>query len=355
MALDNCLAYEQISNLQSQLAAENVYLRDEIRTEHNFEEIIGQSVALKEVLSRVEKVADTETTVLITGETGTGKELIARAVHNLSARKHRPLIKVNCAALPANLIESELFGHEMGAFTGALSRKAGRFELADGGTIFLDEISELQIDLQARLLRVLQEREFERIGGTETVKIDVRVIAATNRNLRKLVHKAEFREDLYYRVSVFPVRLPPLRERAIDIPALVAFFVERYAKKIGRKFDSIAAEAMREFQRYSWPGNIRELQNLVERAVILSTGTILTVDTPFHPAIGLDAGAVPSDGKIGSTALVDVERDHIRRILTHTSAVIEGPHGAAKLLKMHPSTLRSRMRKLGLGLNKPVS
>src|SRR5215831_13893637 len=263
---------------RARLAAENVYLREEIKSVHNFEEIIGKSPALLDVLEKVNRVAKTDATVLITGETGTGKELIARAIHSASHRHDRPMIKVNCAALPAGLVESELFGHEKGAFSGAISRRVGRFELANGGTLFLDEIGEVPLDVQVKLLRVLQEREFERVGGTHAIKVDVRVIAATNRDLVKSIREGKLREDLYYRLNVFPIAQPPLRDRAGDVPLLVHFLVARFAARVGLRIDSVGKATMERLSRYSWPGNIRELENVLERAVILSNGPTLEID-----------------------------------------------------------------------------
>lgn len=327
---------------KARLTAENIYLQEEIKSVHNFEEIIGQSSALTSVLKEVAHVAPTDSTVLITGETGTGKELIARAIHSSSKRKGKPLIKINCAALPAGLVESELFGHEKGAFSGAIARRIGRFELADGGTIFLDEIGELPADAQAKLLRVLQEREFDRVGGGAPIKVDVRVIAATNRDLLKSVHDRTFREDLFYRLNVFPVRLPPLRERADDIPLLANFLAGKFATRIGKRIEGVSRETMDLLAAYSWPGNVRELENVLERAVILSSGSLLEIDpeilpVPQAPALSRD------DGR-----LEEVDRNHIREVLEQSNWVIEGARGAAKILGLHPNTLRSRMKKLGI-------
>jgi len=279
--LKNALA--EVERLKNQLQEENIYLREEIKLEHNFDTIIGTSESFRKVLQQVEIIAPSDTTVLIRGETGTGKELIARAIHSLSLRKNRPLVKVNCAALPANLIESELFGHEKGAFTGAVNQRKGRFELADGGTIFLDEISELSSELQVKLLRVLQESEFERVGGVETLKVNVRVIAATNRDLDKAIKQRIFREDLYYRLNVVPIELPPLRERKEDIPALVNFFVQKFAKKVGKKFSHVPPASLKILEALEWPGNIRELENVIERAVIFSKEPILNLHRPGFP------------------------------------------------------------------------
>lgn len=336
---ERVLAEQEKARLQQQ----NLYLQEEIKAQHNFEEVIGQSPALTAVLDRVQRVAPTDATVLITGETGTGKELIARAIHSSSVRSAKPLIKINCAALPAGLVESELFGHEKGAFTGAIARRVGRFELADGGTIFLDEVGEIPSEVQAKLLRVLQEREFERIGGAAPIKVDVRVIAATNRDLLKAVREKTFREDLYYRLCVFPVQLPPLRERAADVPLLVHFLVNKFATRVGKRIEAIGQATLERLMAYRWPGNIRELENVLERAVILCNGPVLEVDADVlpdaPPAVALTTTAV---------SLEDVERNHIRTVLRQTRGVIDGPQGAAKLLDLHPNTLRSRMKKLGI-------
>jgi transcriptional regulator with GAF, ATPase, and Fis domain len=338
------LAEQEGARLQEQ----NLYLQEEIKGIHNFEEIIGQSSALTAVLENVRRVAATDSTVLITGETGTGKELIARAVHSNSRRKARPLIKINCAALPAGLVESELFGHEKGAFTGAIARRVGRFELAEGGTIFLDEVGELPADAQAKLLRVLQEREFERIGGSGSIRVDVRVLAATNRDLLKAVREKAFREDLYYRLSVFPVQLPPLRDRKEDIPALVLFLVNKFATRIGKRIDGVDKDTMERLLSYSWPGNVRELENVIERGVILTNGSTLQIDPDILAAGQPTAEALPESTMQG------VERDHILNVLKQTRWVVDGPRGAAKILDLHPNTLRSRMKKLGIGRNDPA-
>jgi formate hydrogenlyase transcriptional activator len=325
----------------ARLQAQNVYLQEEIKLTHNFEELIGSSTSLKKVLKNVERVAPTDSTVLIMGETGTGKELIARAIHNLSPRKNKPLVKVNCAAIPAGLIESELFGHEKGAFTGALTKKMGRFEVADKGTIFLDEIGELPLDLQSKLLRVLQEGEFERVGGTQTFKVNVRVIAATNRDLEQLSKTGQYRPDLYYRLNVFPIHLPSLREREGDIPLLVQYFVRKFAANLGKKIDRIPERMITALQRYQWPGNIRELEHVIERAVILSEGPEL------EPIDWLSS----SDNKVESAktlTLEDMERQHIRDILEQTNWRVSGEKGAAKILGLNPTTLEARMKKLGI-------
>jgi len=336
-------ALDEVETLKDRLQAENLYLRDEIKVEHNFDEIIGGSAALKTVLGQVEQVAATGATVLILGESGTGKELVARAIHNLSDRRDRPLVKVNCAALPSNLIESELFGHEKGSFTGAIAQKIGRFELAHCGTIFLDEIGELPLEMQVKLLRVLQEQEFERIGGSETIHVDSRVIAATNRDLKRAAASGEFREDLFYRLNVFPVLLPPLRQRTDDIPMLVRNFSARFAIRFGKTIDSIPHEVIEAFQAYHWPGNIRELQNVIERAVILARGSVLHVDEPLETEVTEAAPLL----QVKST-LEEVERRHITRTLEAANWKISGEGGAAELLGLNPSTLRARMRKLGL-------
>jgi PAS domain S-box-containing protein len=335
---------------KSRLSAQNAYLQEEIKSLHNFEEIVGASPALLETIEKVERVAPTDATVLISGETGTGKELIARAVHSTGRRKDKPLIKLNCAALPAGLVESELFGHEKGAFSGAVARRIGRFELANGGTIFLDEIGELPLEAQAKLLRVLQEREFERVGGSVAVKVDVRVIAATNRDLPGAVRGGTFREDLFYRLNVFPIALPPLRDRAGDIPALVQHLVRKFASRIGVRIESISEETMWLLAAYSWPGNVRELENVLERAVILSNGPVLEIDRDVLPSRGQAAGASSESSPESDSAerLESVERRHILDVLKRTRWVIEGPHGAARILDLHPNTLRSRMKRFGI-------
>jgi PAS domain S-box-containing protein len=341
---------------QQRLQAQNVYLREEIKSVHNFEEIVGASGGLVSVLKDVRRVAPTDATVLILGETGTGKELIARAIHSSSNRADKPFIKINCAALPAGLVESELFGHERGAFSGAIQRRIGRFELAHGGTIFLDEIGDVSADVQLKLLRVLQEREFERIGGNQTIRSDVRVIAATNRDLPKAIAAGSFRSDLFFRLNVFPVNLPPLRARVEDIPLLVRFFVQKYGSKIGRRVESIEASAMDRLTRYPWPGNIRELENIVERALILSNSTTLSIDADVLGDTGLPALAagaqVPHEDHAaasgGAADLNSVQRDHILSTLRSANWVVEGESGAALRLGMKPATLRHRMKKLGI-------
>jgi transcriptional regulator with GAF, ATPase, and Fis domain len=335
-------AFAEIKALQQQLQAENLYLREEIKGQHNFDEIIGQSDVLKSVLFRVEQVAPSDATVLLLGETGVGKELVARAIHQLSPRNARPLVKVDCAALPTNLIESELFGHEKGAFTGAEAKRVGRFEVAHGGTLFLDEIGELPLELQTKLLRMLQDGEFERLGSSRTISVDVRVIAVTNRDLEEGVGSGRFRKDLYYRLQIFPITVPPLRERREDIPLLVRFFVERFARKSGKAIDAVPTEAMEALQRYPWPGNVRELKNVIERAVINTRGSNLRLmDT-------LAAPRAAAPGTTRSRTLQEVETDHLLETLEAAHWKIEGEHGAAADLGLHPSTLRNRMRKLGI-------
>jgi transcriptional regulator with GAF, ATPase, and Fis domain len=342
LAIENMLAYEEIAALKSQLEQENIYLQEEIRTEHNFEEIVGQSAAIRKVLQAIETVAPTGATVLICGETGTGKELVARAVHNLSPQKDKPLVKVNCAALVTGLIESELFGHEKGAFTGALARKLGRFELANGGTIFLDEIGDLPLELQAKLLRVLQEGEFERVGGSQTIKVSVRVIAATNRNLTEAVKAGSFRSDLFYRLNVFPLTLPALRERREDIPLLVTYFLSRFARKLGKPLERLSKESMERLLRWDWPGNVRELVSVIERAAILARGPVVHVEDSLDLRLraAVDTSVLER--------LEDIERAHILRVLEQTHWMIDGPRGAGLILGLHPNTLRSRMQKLGI-------
>ncbi|NUQ41932.1 MAG: sigma 54-interacting transcriptional regulator [Calditrichaceae bacterium] len=341
-ALQGALA--EVERLKNRLQAENIYLQDEIRFVHNFENIITRSEGFKKILRSVEQVASTDATVLILGESGTGKELLARAIHNISPRGERPLVKVNCSALPANLIESELFGHEKGAFTGAICRKIGRFELADGGTIFLDEIGDLPPELQSKLLRVLQEGEFERLGNSQTLKVNVRVIAATNRDLEKALATGGFREDLYYRLNVFPITIPPLRERKEDIPLLVKHFAKVYGRKIGREIEAIPQPALEALQQYHWPGNVRELENIVERAVILSGGKQLRLGD-WLPANGASHNGGPHNGNHIST-LEESERGHILEALQATGWRVSGERGAAKMLGINPKTLESRMKKL---------
>jgi PAS domain S-box-containing protein len=341
---------------RARLEQQNLYLREEIKADHNFEQIIGRSRALLDVLDQVARVAPTDASVLITGETGTGKELIARAVHSASPRQNKALIKVNCAALPAGLVESELFGHEKGAFSGAIARRLGRFELADGGTIFLDEIGELPAEAQVKLLRVLQEREFDRVGGTAPIRVDVRVIAATNRDLLKEAQEKRFREDLYYRLNVFPLRLPPLRERQDDIPLLVHFLLNKFAPRAGKRLDGVSRATMQLLQEYPWPGNVRELENVLERAVILAAGPTLEVAPDLLPApvkaqpegaSALSAASQQAPGQ-PQPSLEAVEREYIVTVLRQTNWLLTGPRGAAKVLGLHANTLRNRMKKLGI-------
>jgi PAS domain S-box-containing protein len=341
---DRILAEQEKARLQQQ----NQYLQEEIKAVHNFEEIVGRGQRLTAVLDAVRRVAGTDTTVLITGETGTGKELVARALHSASKRNGKPLIKVNCAALPGGLVESELFGHEKGAFTGAIARRVGRFELAEGGTLFLDEVGELPPEAQAKLLRVLQEREFERVGGAAPIKADVRVLAATNRDLLQAVRDKTFREDLYYRLSVFPIQLPPLRDRKEDIPLLVHFLVNKFAGRVGKHVAGASPATMRRLLAYPWPGNVRELENVLERAVILGNGPTLEIGADILPGAEGAAAALTDPAGLPSASLQAVERKHIVGILAQTDWVIEGPSGAAAILGLHPNTLRSRMKKLGI-------
>jgi formate hydrogenlyase transcriptional activator len=342
IAIENALAYREIAELKDRLAQEKVYLEDEIRSELNFEEIVGQSPALRSLLQEIETVAPTDSTVLIYGETGTGKELIARAIHNLSGRSKGAFVKLNCAAIPTGLLESEMFGHEKGAFTGAVAQRVGRFELANQGTVFLDEIGEIPLELQPKLLRVLQEREFERLGSSRTLRTNARLIAATNRDLAAMVEDQKFRADLFYRLNVFPVNVPPLRERQEDIPLLVRHFVQQFARRMSKAVDTIPSETMNALIHYHWPGNIRELQNLVERAVILSAGPILKV-----PLNDLQVQPAPASARKTGT-LEDAERRHILEALDAADWVISGPNGAAVSLGLKRSTLQARMEKLGI-------
>jgi formate hydrogenlyase transcriptional activator len=341
IAVENALAFQEIAELKNKLTEEKLYLEDEIRTEHNFEEIVGDSPVLKTLLSQLQTVAPTDSTVMITGETGTGKELIARALHNLSARRDRTFVKINCAAIPTGLLESELFGHEKGAFTGAISQKAGRFELADKGTLFLDEVADIPLELQPKLLRVLQEQEFERLGSTRTRRVDVRVVAATNRDLARMVENGAFRGDLFYRLNVFPLTVPPLRERPEDIATLVRYFAQRYARRMNRHIETVSAETIAALERYHWPGNVRELENLIERAVILSPSPVLHI-----PLSELKSN--PEGRTAGLATLAEAERDHILRALEESKWVLGGPKGAAAALGMKRTTLQSRMQKLGI-------
>jgi len=371
IALENALAFKEIDALKDKLAVEKLYLEEEIRTEFNFEEIIGESPLLRRTLSQVELAAPAGTTVLILGETGTGKELIARAIHNLSPRRERTFVKVNCASIPAGLLESELFGHERGAFTGALTQKIGRFEFADRGTLFLDEVGDLPLELQPKLLRVLQEQEFERLGGNRTQRVDVRVVAATNADLASLVAERKFRNDLYYRLNVFPIQVPPLRERPEDVPRLVRYFVQKFSRRQNKTVEYIPSDVMDALVNYSWPGNVRELENLIERAVLLSRGKELRVPiaelkessplTPSFLAAPVDftapvsASASPvsrAQGAGHASTLEEAQRQHILRVLRQTRWRIAGPNGAAAILGMKRTTLQARMRKLGI--SRPV-
>ena len=336
-------AYAEIERLKDRFQAESIYLQQDIDREFNFGEIIGRSKALERVFFQVEQVAPQDATVLLLGETGTGKGVVARAIHNRSARRDQPLVTVDCTALPANLIESELFGREKGAFTGADARQMGRFELADGGTMFLDEIGEMPLELQTKLLRVIQDGEFERLGSPRTIKVDVRIIAATNRNLQEEIGRGRFRQDLFYRLNVFPIAIPPLRQRKEDIPLLVNFFVAKFNKKIGRVFETVEKETLKILQEYDWPGNVRELENVIERAVISSQGASLRVLDRFETS-RLAGDEVGQDVK----ALGEMERDYILRVLQKTSWRIEGKAGAAIIVGLNPSTLRGRMRKHGI-------
>jgi formate hydrogenlyase transcriptional activator len=343
MVVENALADVEIRQLRDKLAQEKLYLEDHIQSEMNFEEIVGKSAALRRVLVQVETVAPTDSTVLILGETGTGKELIARAIHQLSPRRGHAFVKLNCAAIPTGLLESELFGHEKGAFTGAIAQRIGRFELAHRGTVFLDEVGEIPLELQTKLLRVLQEREFERLGSARTLRTDARLIAATNRDLAGMVEEGTFRADLFYRLHVFPVHVPALRERAEDIPLLVRHFAQHFARCMNRKIETIPSDAMEALTRYAWPGNIRELENLIERAVILSSGPVLRVPLgDLHSRLT----PAPVNGKHGT--LAEAERAHILTTLKETRWVLSGPRGAATRLGMNRSTLQFRMRKLGI-------
>jgi formate hydrogenlyase transcriptional activator len=340
IALDNARAYREIAELTDKLRKEKLYLQDEIRSVLNFEEIVGESPALKHVLTQVNTVAPLDATVLILGETGTGKELIARAIHRMSSRKDGSFIKLNCAAIPTGLLESELFGHEKGAFTGAISAKIGRLELADKGTLFLDEVGDIPLELQPKLLRVLQDQEFERLGGIRTIRVNIRLIAATNRDLAKSVAAREFRSDLYYRLHVFPVHMPPLRERGKDIELLVHYFVQKFSRRMNKQIETIPTEAMNALTRWEWPGNVRELENFIERSVILSAGTILNVPLSELRSV--------YEGASHDATLESLEREHILRILRESGGVVAGSHGAAARLGMKRTTLQSRMLKMGI-------
>jgi len=344
IAIENSLAYGEIFELKEKLVQQNLYLEQEIRSETNFEQIVGNSPALMRVLQLVETVASTDSTVLLLGETGTGKELIARAIHDRSRRKDRTFVRVNCAAIPTGLLESELFGHEKGAFTGAITQKLGRLELADQGSLFLDEVGDIPIEVQPKLLRVLQEREFERLGSNRTKKVDVRLVAATNRNLEKMMENREFRSDLYYRLNVFPIRIPPLRERPEDIPLLVRYFTQKYGRRMQRQIESIPTVAMRKLSSWHWPGNIRELENFIERSVILTRGTAL--QAPISE-LSNSGRAVPV-----METLEAHERDQIVRILKVTNGRVAGPDGAAARMDIKRTTLISRMKKLGIDREK---
>ncbi len=359
LAIENALAFGEIASLKDKLAQEVVYFQDEIRTELKFEEIVGHSDVLLRLLAQVETVAPLDSAVIIYGETGTGKELIARAIHNLSSRKSNAFVKLNCAAIPTGLLESELFGHERGAFTGAMTQRVGRFELANHGTVFLDEIGEIPLEVQPKLLRVLQEREFERLGSTRTLRTDARLIAATNRDLDAMVQDQRFRADLYYRVNVFPVRVPPLRERRDDIPLLVRHFVQQFSRRMSRSVETIPTETMNALVRYDWPGNIRELQNVIERAVILSTGPVLKVS--LDDLRTRVSSAPDSNGVIASTdagnmrgVLEDTERRQILAALKQANWVVAGPRGAAALLGLKRSTLQAHMQRLGIRVSRTV-
>ena len=343
LIIDNALTYAEIVELKEQLSKEKLYLEGEIRSEQGFEEIIGRSSAIRGVLRNIETVAPTDSTVLIYGETGTGKELVARAIHERSSRNSKAFVKLNCAAIPTGLLESELFGHERGAFTGAIMQRVGRFELANHGTAFLDEIGEISLELQPKLLRVLQEREFERLGSSRTIKTDARLIAATNRDLAACVEEGRFRADLFYRLNIFPIHVPPLRERPEDIPLLVRHFVQHFARRMNRVIDTIPSETMETLVRHSWPGNIRELQNLIEHSVIVSPGPVLRA-----PLAGLQSHSVPNQEGRRHRTLEEAEREHILSTLKETKWVISGPRGAAARLEMNRSTLQFRMRKLGI-------
>ena len=343
LAIQNMLAYEEVASLKRRLEQENLYLQEVSRADESFEDVVGEAPAIRKVLSSVRIVAGTDSTVLVTGETGTGKELVVRALHRLSPRKDRLLVKVNCAALPGGVIESELFGHEKGAFTGALTRRVGRFELAHRGTLFLDEIGDLPLELQAKLLRVLQEGEFERVGGTQTLTADVRLVAATNRDLRSAVEEGRFRADLYYRLNVFPIAIPPLRERLEDVPRLTRHFTLLYAAKMGKRIDTIDERAAGRLMDYTWPGNVRELQNVIERAVILSPGSRLTLDEAFAPP-----AETPRKTKTSVLTLEAIERDHIRSVLESVGWRVSGESGAARILGLKRTTLEARMSRLGI-------
>ena len=347
MTIKTAYLFQELARHKDRLQVENAYLQDELRLDRGFEDIVGQSPALSAVLRKVRQVAPVETTVLLTGETGTGKELVARAIHEGSPRKARPMIKINCGAIPQGVVESELFGHERGAFTGALQKRIGRFELADKGTLFMDEVGELPLDTQVKLLRVLQEQEFERVGSTQPMKVDVRLIAATNRDLETEIAAGRFRPDLFYRLNVFPIRVPPLRERAGDIPGLVDYFLAQFQRKLGKPLRGVDARSMEQLQRYSWPGNIRELQNVLERACVLANDPIVSIGETLRASAATPASGSGANPRPVLT-LEESERAHIRRALTAAGGRVHGPNGAAELLGINPSTLRSRMQKLGI-------
>jgi formate hydrogenlyase transcriptional activator len=340
IAIENALTYREIAELKDKLAQEKLYLEEEIRSTSDFEGIIGQSSALRQALQLAETVATSDSTVLLLGETGTGKELVARAIHERSRRKARTFVELNCAAIPTGLLESELFGHERGAFTGAVTQKIGRLELADQGTLFLDEVGDIPLELQPKLLRVLQDRQFERLGSTRTKTVEIRLIAATNRELEEMIEEKQFRSDLYYRLNVFPIRLPPLRERPEDIPLLVRYFSQKYARRMQKRIESIPAAAMRKLARWHWPGNVRELQNLVERAVILTRSSTLAISVPELATSGANLGP--------ATARNFDEQERIVRILKETKGRVGGPNGAAARLGLKRTTLLTRMKKMGI-------
>jgi len=366
VALDHCLAYEEVRDLRDRLVRENVYLQEEIRRAHPFEELVGSSSTLLAALRKVDRVAATNTSVLILGETGTGKELIARAIHNRGARRDRPLVKVNCSAISAGLVESELFGHVKGAFTGAVERRVGRFELADGGTIFLDEVGELPLETQVKLLRVLQEQEFEPVGSNRTVRVNVRMIAATNRDLQEAVRTGRFRPDLFYRLNVFPIEVPPLRERRADIPHLVMFFLSRFSRNLGKRINAVAPETLQHLTAYEWPGNVRELCEgpvlEIDRDLVPLPAATAHASEPAMPSGSTEAAlanelagqVAPAVPPVELAPLEEIERRHIEAALESTAGVIHGPKGAARILKLHPNTLRSRMAKLGIAFKRTV-
>jgi formate hydrogenlyase transcriptional activator len=340
IAIENALAYREIAELKNKLAQEKLYLEEEIRTSADFEGIVGQSSALRKVLQMVGTVATSDSSVLLLGETGTGKELVARAIHDRSRRKDRTFVKLNCAAIPSGLLESELFGHERGAFTGAIMQKIGRLELADQGTLFLDEVGDIPLELQPKLLRVLQDGEFERLGSTRTKKVDVRLVAATNRDLDRMIEERQFRSDLFYRLNVFPIRVPPLRERPEDIPLLVRYFSQKYARRMGKRIENIPSAAMRKLTRWTWPGNVRELQNLVERAVVLTRSSTLAVSVPEQANGGAHLGPASANNS--------AEQERIVRILKETKGRVGGPNGAAERLGLKRTTLLTRIKKMGI-------